>query len=406
MSNIITALDVGTSNIKGIVAEKNKDGSIEILSTFKHPSTGLRKGVLVDLEEATRVFRSVITDIEKVSKKASENIYISINGDHIKSRSSRGIVAVSRADHEIQQDDVDRVMQASQSVKLPPNYSVLHNIVLEYFVDDVGEIINPVGMSGTRLELSALIIGAFDPHINALTETINKAGGDVAGVIFSPLASSKSVLTKRQKELGVLMIDFGFSTTSFVIFEEGKMIYSKSIPVGAGHVTNDVAVGLKVSVDLAEKLKSMYGYALSKEVSRKDKISLSEIDSSVKDDADISKRFLSEIIEVRLEEILDLVNNELKEIGRPIQLPAGIVMTGGGVKLPGFDDLAKQELKLPVSIGYPDIDFEILNPAHKDLLDDPEFATSVGLILWGEDEIKKNMKDFSFMRKFLKNLMP
>ncbi|MEX2436646.1 MAG: cell division protein FtsA, partial [Candidatus Paceibacterota bacterium] len=404
MSNIITGLDIGTSQIKGIVVEQGRDGKFNTVSVFKHPSLGFRKGVLVDEEDALRLFRDIIIDLEKVSKKSTDNIYITIDGDHIKPKPSRGIVAVSRADHEIQQDDIDRVTQASQSIKLPPNYTILHNITSEYFVDDVGDIKNPVGMSGNRLELSALIMGAFAPHVTNLIEIVNKAGGDIAGVIFSPLAAERSVLSKRQRELGVLMIDFGFSTTSFVVYEEGKIVHSKSIPVGSGHVTNDIAVGLKISVDVAEKLKSMYGYAISKEVSRKDKVNLSDVDSSVKDDADISKRFLSEIIEVRLEEILDLVNNELKDIGRPIQLPAGVVITGGGVKLPGFEDLVKQELKLPVSIGYPDVDFiEIINPTHKDLVDDPEFAAATGLISWGKEDIKGLSLNIVSLKNFFKN---
>lgn len=407
MAKIITGLDIGSSQIKGLVVEKKKNDALAVLTAFKHPSAGFRKGVLVDAEEALKVFRDIIVDLEKFSKRAVKNIFVNINGEHIKPRFSRGIVAVSRADQEIQEDDVDRVTQASQAIKLMPNYTILHNIVSEYFVDDIGEIKNPVGMTGNRLEVAALVVEAFAPHIDNLARTLEKAGATIGGVIFNPLAASRAVLTKRQKELGVLFLDLGFSTTSLTVYEEGKVIHAKSIPVGSGYVTNDIAIGLKTSIDIAEKLKSSYGYALSKEVSRRDKIKLAEIDPSVKNDLEISRRFLSEIIEIRLEEIFDLINNELKNIGRPVQLPAGVVMAGGGVKLPGVDELAKKELKLPVQVGYPDVDmFEVLNPAHRDLLDDPEFAGAAGLVLWGNEEIEKPISVFEAVKNFLKNLIP
>jgi cell division protein FtsA len=408
MANIITGLDIGTSSIKGVVADKKKDGTLSVISVFSHPSAGLRKGVLVDEEEALKVFRKVMVDLEKVSKKATENIFININGKHIIPRLSRGIVAVSRADQEIQQDDVDRVFQASEAIKFSQgNYTILHNVVSEYLVDDVGEITDPVGMKGSRLEVSTMLIQAFHPHIKKLVELLKKTGGDVSGIIFSPLASGRAVLSKRQKELGTVLIDFGGGTTSLVVYEEGKVVHSKSLPVGSGHVTNDIAMGLKVSIDLAEKIKKTYGYAISKDVSRKEKIDLSEIDVSVKDNTEVSSKFISEIIEIRLEEILELVNDELKEATGSVQLPAGAVICGGGVKIAGMDELIKRELKLPVQIGYPQVDgLEAINPTHKDLIEDPEFSTAVGLLIWGNEEVIQPSGPVEVVKKFLKNLMP
>lgn len=406
MAEIITGLDIGSSSIKGVVVTRKKDGAYSVLSVFQHPSAGFRKGILVDIEEALKTLRSVVMDLEKVSRRAAQHIFVNINGQHIRSRRSRGIVAVSRADQEIQEDDVDRVKQASQAVKLLPNYTVLHNIIAEYFVDDVGDIRDPIGMTGSRLEVDTLIIESFAPHITALVRLIEKAGGSVSGLIFSPFAASEAVLSKRQKELGVLLIDLGFSTTSCIVYEEGKAVHAKTVPVGSGHVTNDIAIGLKVSVDVAEKLKLRHGFAVSKEVNRRERIRLADIDSSARDQKEISQRFLSEIMEIRLEEIFDLVNNELRDLGK-LQLPAGAVLTGGGAKLAGIDELARQELKLAVQLGFPAVDdFDVSNPTHQELLDDPEFATAVGLLRWGDKERGRRLPSVSRLKRFIKNLMP
>lgn len=406
MAEIITGLDIGSSSIKGVVVTRKKDGAYSVLSVFQHPSAGFRKGILVDIEEALKTLRSVVMDLEKVSRRAAQHIFVNINGQHIHSRRSRGIVAVSRADQEIQEDDVDRVKQASQAVKLLPNYTVLHNIIAEYFVDDVGDIRDPIGMTGSRLEVDTLIIESFAPHITALVRLIEKAGGSVSGLIFSPFAASEAVLSKRQKELGVLLIDLGFSTTSCIVYEEGKAVHAKTVPVGSGHVTNDIAIGLKVSVDVAEKLKLRHGFAVSKEVNRRERIRLADIDSSARDQKEISQRFLSEIMEIRLEEIFDLVNNELRDLGK-LQLPAGVVLTGGGAKLAGIDELARQELKLAVQLGFPAVDdFDVSNPTHQELLDDPGFATAIGLLRWGDKERGRRLPSVSRLKRFIKNLMP
>ncbi|MDI6820710.1 MAG: cell division protein FtsA [Patescibacteria group bacterium] len=405
MSNIITGLDIGSSQIRGVVVEQKKDGALSLITAFKNPSTGFRRGVLVDIEEATSVLRDVALDLHKISKRATKNIFVNVNSEYVKARSSRGIVAVSRADQEIHQDDIDRVVQASRAVKLLPNYLILHNIIREYFVDDVGDIADPLGMTGNRLEASTLIVEAFAPQVNLLVKNLERVGFKIGGLIFNPLASSRSVLTKRQKDLGVLMIDFGFGATSMAVYEENKVLHTKSLPVGSGYITNDIAIGFKVSIDAAEKLKVTYGFAVAKDISRREMVKLSEIDPSNK--SEVSRRFLAEIIEIRLAEILDLINNELKVLGRSVQLPAGVVIAGGGVKLAGITELIKQELKLPVQIGFPNLQgLEIMNPAHQELLDDPEFASAVGLVRWGSAEEKKSLSGAEVIKNFFKNLVP
>lgn len=404
MAKLITALDIGSAAIKGLVVEEKKDGSFSVIAAFKEPSAGLRRGVLADTEEATPVLRSIILDLQKISKKATQNIFTNLNGDHVKSRTSKGVAAVARADQEIQKDDVERAIQASRAVKISPNSIILHNITREFIVDEVGDIHDPVGMFGNRLEANTLIIEAFAPHIFTLTKCLERVGGRVSGIIFGPLAAARAVLSKRQKELGVLMIDFGFNTTSFAVYEENKVIHAKSLTLGSGYLTNDIAIGLKTPIEAAEKIKLTYGYALAKDVPRRETINLQEVDASL--NTEVSKRFLSEVIEVRLAEILGFVNNELKDLGRSVQMPAGVVMVGGGVKLGGLADLVKQEVKLTARIGLPDLNkFEITNPAYHALLEDPEFSVAVGLILWGADNAGRTSSGNPMMR-ILRSLFP
>jgi cell division protein FtsA len=405
MANLITGLDIGSSEIKCVVAEPKKSGTLSVITAFKQPSVGIRHGVLVDAEDGLGALDAVVSDLQKISKSATRNVIVSFQSPEVKARTSRGVAAVARPDKEIQPDDIERVTQASRAVKMMPNSFVLHNVIKEYFVDEIGDIIDPLGMTGSRLEVVTLIVESFAPQVNSLLKVLEKLRVGVSGVIFNPLASANAVLSKKQKELGVLLVDFGAGTTSLAVFEEGKALHVKSLPVGSAYVTNDVAIGLKTPIDLAEKLKTTYGSAVAKDVNRRETVKLSDVDGETP--GEISRHFLAEIIEVRLAEILGLVNNELKVLDREVQLPAGAVLTGGGVKLPGLLDLVKSELKLPVQMGFPNLgQFDIVNPTHKELLDDPEFSCAVGLTLWGLTEDKRPQITASGLRSFIRNLMP
>jgi cell division protein FtsA len=405
MASFVTGFDIGSSSVKGVVCMHKKDGTLAVLSAFSQPSAGIRKGVMVDVEEATCVLRDTVLDVEKTSRRAMHNTFVNVSSEHSRARISRGIAAVARADQVIQQDDVDRVLQASKAVKLAPNYLVLHNITREFFVDDVGDIPDPVGMLGSRLEVSTLIVEAFAPQVNMLVKNLERVGIRVGGLIFNPLAAARAVLTKRQKDLGVLMIDIGFGTTTMAVFEENKVLHTKCLPIGSGHVTSDIAIGLKISFDAAEKLKVRFGCALAKEISRKETVKLAEVEPG--NTGEVPRRFIAEIIEARLEEVMELIQSELKSVGRAVQLPAGIVVTGAGAKLPGIAELAKQELRLTAQVGFPILSgFEIQNPAHQELMDDPAFATAVGLALWGNAEGGRPREGIGMVTRLLKNLMP
>ncbi|MFH0806570.1 MAG: cell division protein FtsA [Candidatus Brennerbacteria bacterium] len=390
MAYTVTGLDVGSGTVRAVVAEEKSDGTFLVRHAFARPAAGFRRGVLVDVEDATHALREVALELKKVSRRAMQNIFVNVASEHVRARLSRGIVAVARADQEIQDEDIERVIEASRAIKLPPNATVLHSIVREYFVDDVGDIADPLGMNGSRLEVSTLIVEAFAPHVNLLVKGLDRVGLKVGGLIFNPLAAAKSALSKRQKELGCMLIDFGMGTTSLVMYEEGKVAHVKSIPIGMGHVTNDIAVGLRTSIDVAERLKLEFGTASTRDVNRRETIPFREFDPSA--DTEITKRFLSEIIEMRVEEILGLVKAEIKSMEHGMEFPGGAVLVGGGAKLLGLPALVKAELKIPVQVGIPYLhEFQIENSAHRDFLEDPRSATVVGLVLWGGTMREKEM---------------
>ena len=403
MSNIITGLDIGSASIKAIVAEIKNNGRLLVLAAFKQPSAGFRKGVLVDFEETTVSLRNVISDLRTISPKAVKNVYVNVNGVNIKSCLSKGIAGVSRADSEIRRDDIEKAIQSSRAVNLSSNYIVLHNITREFFVDGIGGIQDPLGMTGTRLEVNSLVIGAFSPLVHDLIKCLERNGVSVSGLIFGPLAASEAVLSKQQKDLGVLMVDIGAGISGLAIYEENKILKTISLPIGAGNITNDIAIGLRISIAAAEKVKLTYGFAFAKETSRREVFNLQEIDSSMK--GEISKRFLSEIIEARLAEIFEIINNEIKNLGHKIDFPAGVVITGGGAKLPGIVDLARQELRLPVQIGLPELaNFDVKDSVSTDLISDPEFATAVGLTVYGLNQ--EGFSRLSVFKRFLQSLIP
>lgn len=406
MAYTVTGLDVGSGTVRAVVGEEQSDGTFLVRHAFSRPSAGFRRGVLVDVEDATHALREVALELKKVSRRAMQNVFVNVASEHVRARLSRGIVAVARADQEIQDEDIDRVVEASRALKLPPNSMVLHSIVREYFVDDVGDIADPLGMNGSRLEVSTLIVDAFAPHVNLLVKGLDRVGLKVGGLIFNPLAAAKSALSKRQKELGCVLIDFGMGTTSLVMYDEGKVAHMKSIPIGMGHVTNDIAVGLRTGIEVAERLKLEFGTASAREVNRREMIPLREFDPSA--DMEITRRFLAEIIEVRVEEILGLVKAEMKSVGQGLELPGGAVLVGGGAKLLGLPALVKAELKIPVQIGIPYLhEFQIENAAHREFLEDPRSAMVAGLVLWGGEMREREMVPGSnWAKKLLGYLKP
>ena len=379
-NNILIGIDIGSSLIRTVISQKQGGESKPlILGVGIAPSLGINNGVIVDIEETISAINRSKELAEQTSGVPVEHAFISINGSHLCSQPSKGVVAVSRADGEISEEDITRVINASQAISMPNNKEIIAVIPCNYTIDEQNQIKDPIGMNGVRLEVSSLVIEGMAPFIKNLSKCVQRAGIDIDDLVFSPLAAAKSVLTKRQKELGVVVIDIGKGTTGVSVYEDGNILHSVVIPIGSGHITNDIAIGLRTSIDLAEKIKLEYGTVKSKELAKKDKIDISKIDSN--EEGIFTRKYLAEIIEARVEEIFFIVDKELKKIDKSGMLPAGSVLTGGGAKMQGMVSMAKEKLRLPSQIGIPTELNGII-----DKVDDPSFATVIGLIMWETDE--------------------
>ncbi|MEK7547016.1 MAG: cell division protein FtsA [Patescibacteria group bacterium] len=406
-SNFIVGLDIGTSVLKAAVAEV-RDGKPVLRAVFKEPSIGLRKGVVIEMGEVSPAIGRLFSEVKKNYKNGLKSIYVNIGTHQVKVQSSRGIVPISRADSEIYGEDVDKVVNSSQAVNLATNRLIIHNVTREFIVDGVGDITEPVGLSGSRLEVSSLIIDAFAPHVKSVIRAVEIAGGKIGGVVFNPLIAGRAALSKTQKNLGVILIDIGFGTTGYVIFEENKLIGTGMVPLGANNITTDIAVGLKIPAAAAENLKLHYGCALAKEVGSKETIELKKFSSQ--EHGSVSRRFVAEIIESRLAEILEFIDNELRSAGKAGKLAGGAVLVGGGAKMPGMTELVKQELKLASQIGITMREgWGNEGNDFADVFEDPEFVNSLGLILWAYDGGRhyklSSVSDFRF-RNLLKYFIP
>ena len=378
--SIIVGIDLGSSNVRTIIAQKIKgEEQLRIVGVGSAPSFGMRRGVIIDTDD---VAKSINRSMEIAKGMAGTNVrkaIINIGGCDIGFQDSKGVIAIGRADGEVIEDDINRVISEAQNIPLQMNREIIHVIPRKYMLDNQDNIKNPLGMKGVRLEVDALVIESTTANIKNISKCLYQTNIEIEDMVLEPLAAAKAVLSKKQKELGVALINIGGGTTSLAVYEEGDLLHTAVLPVGAGHITNDIAIGLRTSIDVAEKIKLEYGSAVSKEVSKKDGIDLAQIDSQ--EEGVISRYHVAEIIEARLEEIFSLVQKELVKIDRAGLLPAGAVLAGGGAKMMHIAELAKEKLGLPVQIGFPSGFGGIL-----DKVDDPSFSTVLGLILWNQEQ--------------------
>lgn len=407
-SEIIVGLHIGTSSVKVVAAQNFPDRKLQIIGACNSPCQGIRKDAVVDLEEVEKSITGALEIMERMVGVPIDKVFIDIGGTHLQAEESKGVVAVSRADGEVSPDDVSRALNSAQAISLNPNREIAYVIPKSFIIDDQKHIKDPVGMNGVRLEADALIITGSTPTIKNLTKSIFQTGTDVLGSIPAPIAAAKAVLTKRQKELGSVLINIGAGTTSVVIYEDNELIHFAVIPVGAAYITNDIAIGTQISIEIAEKIKIEFGSAIPAEIHRRDQIDISKIDSA--EEGIVSRRRVAEIIEARMQEIFNLVEKELKKIGHQRLLPAGAILTGGGAKIPGAVDLAKEVLRLPAQLGFPQELSGIV-----DRVDDPSFAIPVGLVMFAAEERGHSRKlnfGFSFgnffgkFKKWVKAFMP
>ena len=379
---------------------------MQIVGLAEVPSEGIFKGAVTSIEDAVA---SVTSCFEKVARMVGAPVshsLIGIAAPSIIAQLSKGVVAVSRADKEIHEDDVTRVIEAAQAVASPPNYEILHILPRSFTIDSAAGIKDPVGMTGVRLEVEALILQGISSQINTFSRVVHRTGIEIDDMVLGPLACAEATLTRRQRELGVALVNIGASTLSLLIFQDGYLVHAKIFPLGAGHITSDIAIGLRIPLDLAERIKVDYGAACADSVLRREEISFQDISL---EEGTFSRKYLAEIIEARLEELCSFIDTEFKKTSAAALLPFGIVITGGGAKLPGIVELFKRQLRLPASLGLPNG----MNSGI-DRIQDPVFSTALGLVAWGREMsvAHRNKKGIGLgsmenvLKRMFKSLMP
>lgn len=384
-SRVIVGVDIGSSKISTIVAQI-QDETVNVLGVSEVLSRGIRRGQIVDIEEVSAGINSSLDIAERMAGYSIDRVVCSISGVHIESQNSKGIVAVSHPEGEITQNDVERVLEAAGAISIPSTKTIIHVLPKSFTVDGESGIKDPVGMTGVRLEVETHIITANSTSVKNIQKMLEgEAGVSLSGLVFSGYASALSVLTETEKELGVVLIDIGAGVTNLCIFVDGALSYSKVLPVGAKHITNDLAIGLRISLESAEKIKlHLYKLHSRKEKKAETHLESDEIDISslalAEDLKKLSKKTLIDgIIRPRLNEIFTMVGLEIKKSGLATQTPAGVVVTGGGAKTVGCIESAKRMLSMPIRIGTP---YDLTGLI--DEVEDPSFASCVGLIMHGK----------------------
>jgi len=376
LERTIVGIDVGTTKVCTLIGEVDDADNLCIVGVGVAPAHGLSKGVVVNVDEASKSIAASIEKAERVSGYAIESAYLGLAGKHISSLNSRGVVAVGRGERCITEDDIARAIEAAQAIAVPHNREIVHVIPRNFTLDGQEGVRDPVGMVGFRLEVEAHIVTGAVASIRNLVQCVENAGVTVNDLILQPLASSEAVLTAEERETGVVLVDAGGGTTDVAIFVNGSIWHSVVLPVGGNNLTNDLAVGLRTPFATAEDLKIKYGHALPESVDPDEMIDVAAFGEG--ELQSVPRRELSLILEARVEEIFALVLNEIKRSGYEGLLPAGLVLTGGTTELPGFKELGREMLQLPVRVG------RVRNIGGLvDAVSGPAYATAVGLLLWG-----------------------
>jgi cell division protein FtsA len=388
--HVVSGIDVGTSKITTLIATLSEEGEAQVIGVATVPSRGLRKGQVVNIEEATAAISQSVESAERMAGTSVAKAFISVGGNHIASQNSHGVVAVAEPDREITPSDVGRVIEAAKAVSLPSSREILHVLPRGYIVDSQEGVVDPVGMTGVRLEVDTHLVTGGATALRNLRKCVEELGVEVSGMVFGGLASSQSCLSDTEKELGVVLVDIGGGTTDVAVFVEGALSYSSVIPIGAINITKDLAAGLRISLESAERVKLLLAQApkvpaLSDEdekgktkTEKADELDVSHL-SLPEELQTLSRRTLVEgIIKPRLNEIFTMVALELKRSGFGGMTPSGVVVTGGGAQTIGVIECAKRNLAMPVHIGTPKKISGLI-----DEIVTPGFTTSVGLLLYG-----------------------
>jgi cell division protein FtsA len=372
--NLIVGLDIGTAKVAALVGEVNSSGQIEVIGFGTHPSRGLKRGVVVNIEATVQSIQRAVEEAELMAGCQIHSAYTGIAGSHVRSMNSHGIVAIR--EKEVSKADIDRVIDAAKAVAIPADQKILHVLPQEFLIDNQEGIREPIGMSGVRLEAKVHIVtGALSAAQN-IVKCVQRCGLHVGDIILEQLASSQSVLTEDEKELGVCMVDIGGGTTDIAIFIDGAIRHTAVIPIAGDQVTNDIAIALRTPAKHAEAIKVKYASALVASVSAHEMIEVPSV--AGRSAREISRKDLTEVVSARYEELFTLVLAELRRSGFEDLMPAGIVLTGGASMVEGVVELAESVLQMPVRLGMPQFVSGL-----RDVLQSPIYATGVGLLLYG-----------------------
>ncbi|MCC5810230.1 MAG: cell division protein FtsA [Ectothiorhodospiraceae bacterium] len=383
--NLLVGLDIGTSKVVAIVGEVGQDGIVEIVGLGSHPSRGLKKGVVVNIESTVQSIQRAVEEAELMAGCQIHSVYAGIAGSHIRSLNSHGIVAIR--DKEVGQADVDRVIDAARAVAIPADQKILHILPQEFIIDAQEGVREPIGMSGVRLEAKVhMVTGAVSAAQN-IVKCIRRCGLEVDDIILEQLASSYAVLTDDEKELGVCLVDIGGGTTDIAVFTEGAIRHTAVIPIAGDQVTNDIAVALRTPTQHAEEIKVKYACALSHLAGADETIEVPSVGE--RPARRLSRHTLAEVVEPRYEELMTLVQQELRRSGFEDLIAAGIVLTGGSAKMEGAIDLAEEVFHVPVRLGVPQNVTGL-----SDVVRNPIYSTGVGLLYFGANNRGQQMTQY------------
>lgn len=377
---LLIGLDVGTTAIR-LAAGKVSVGqdrrlSLNIVGGAEVASQGVSKGSISSIEDAVSAISSCLEQAERVIGESVAEAAVGIGGTYITSQDARGVIGVSRTDGDIRAEDVARAIEAAKTFVNPANQEILHVLPRSFSIDGQAGIKDPVGMQGIRLEVDALIVQGLSSHVRNFTRAVFRTGLDITELVYAPLASGDAVTTARQRELGVCVVTVGGATTGVSVYENGELLRAVTIPIGADHITNDLAIGLRISLEAAEKIKRIHGTAYAESVPKRAGVfDVADYGGDVSEE--VSLRLVADIIEARVEEIFEKVVAELRKIDREGLLPSGVVLSGGGAKLPGMVEVGKKILRLPCAHGICHVPSSL-----PELIQDSAFSTALGLVLW------------------------
>ncbi|MEK6773714.1 MAG: cell division protein FtsA [Bdellovibrionota bacterium] len=381
-SPLIAGLDIGSTKVAVVIGTLNSDGLIEIVGVGKAPNTGIRQGVVVNIEATTDSIRKAKEEAELMSGYQIHEVWVGVSGTHIKSFDSKGMVAIKNK--EVHNSDIDRVIEAAKAVAVPADRQVLHVLPREYKVDNQDGITDPIGMSGVRLEAAVHIVTGGQTALNNTLKCVEKAGLRVNGLVLDPLASSIAVLSEDEKQLGVCVVDMGGGTCNILYFVNGSVAHSSVIPVGGYHFSHDVAVGLRTPQVSAEILKRKYGSALASIINENESIEVEGVGG--RNPRQIPRKDLADVLEARAEEVLNLIAHDIKMSGLMPFLGSGVVLTGGASQLEGLTEMGEFIFEIPVRRGIP-----AKVGGLTDVVKQADYATSVGLLLYGLNEKREQL---------------